>query len=175
MNTLSFSLAVNTEDSNFIDVFPVIDGKTVDATVLDFIAILAAEDLSFACFDIFTCSCGHAGCAGYFDPFIVASQPNAITWYTAGQIANLLGAPILTFEPSAYKAALATLRADILRLHADGKTFTILTDVDWGSEDEEALIILDPTKQEAQMRAWMGAQPQRDFALRELAELATDN
>jgi hypothetical protein len=175
MNTLSFALTPNSEDAAYIDVFPVIDGKTVDATVFDFNALLAAEDLPFACFDIFTCSCGHAGCAGYFDPFIAATQPDAVTWYTTGQIANLLGAPILTFEPSAYKTALATLRADIARLHTEGKLFTILTDVDWDDDDEEAVIRLDPAEQEMLMRKWMADPERQDFAVRELADLASDN
>lgn len=122
MNHLEFlimteTVAANedTEAHQLLSVVPIIDGLPFDVGVLDAALLFALGARTYE-FDLFTCSCGDGGCAGFFDSVKVVSTETEVRWhipeapYRARMAAELLpppGSPIVfTFEKQAYLAAL---------------------------------------------------------------------
>lgn len=175
MATLSFTFSPSPHEPDITDVLPVIDGRPVETCHLDFIALLAAEGLPAATFDLFTCSCGHAGCAGFVDPFVVTTEARSVAWTTTGDVAHLLGAATLTFDRAAYAAALASLRAELRRRVDQGATFVLLTDTEIDETDHEQVLRLDPAAQEARMRDFLADADRIGHARAELTGMTDTN
>lgn len=147
-STLSFDLHV--EDEEFIDdstpaahprkyrsveARPRVDGVPLTkAYVFDTRAVLGYGARSGET-DLFTCSCGVAGCAGIFDCVSIDVSDQAVGWTFPkepfrGALSPALFAPdaalTVCFERAHYEAALETLKAELLSLASDGGLPVIL-------------------------------------------------
>lgn len=88
-HTLSFDIQVSelcheedqpTSSVVFIEVRPRVNGKALTSHyVFDTLALLAVGPRD-ANFDLFTCECGHAGCAGIHDDVQVRAQESTVSW-----------------------------------------------------------------------------------------------
>ena len=54
--------------------------ETFKNQLLNFVEVLCLIDLHFAEFDLFTCSCGIAGCAGYHYSVVQTVEDGIVTW-----------------------------------------------------------------------------------------------
>lgn len=130
MHTLSFSLvSSDIEDEEgrpyrSIEVQPFINGQRFCVSLFDAVLLLSAH-LQPQTLDIFTCSCGVAGCAGIFEEAELVVTDQSVAWhFPENPFRERLnpelieaGQPLtFVFERAGYTAALAQLRADLLSL-----------------------------------------------------------
>lgn len=82
--------------------------------------VLSASKFNFAEFDLFTCSCGDAGCAGYHDTIMQTTEPNLVTWTFPAQdyykTEELLGNLVFRFDKNKFLSEFANLYTDVLEL-----------------------------------------------------------
>lgn len=108
-----------------IDVTPVLDGIPVpNIGVFDAVDMLlyGASDAET---DLYTCSCGNAGCAGFHEEVRLRAGPDTMAWefpeepYRASLDPAIIpaGAPLrVTFDKAQYTQALAALESDLEKL-----------------------------------------------------------
>lgn len=130
--TLTFSITVvETEDDEgrkvpVAEVTPLVNGKPVlphsNSRPFDALAVLQRRD-DRGEFDLYTCSCGVAGCAGIFEPVRLLSENGDVTWalpeepYRTALDAAQEGLPLaLSFKRRQYLAALDGLEVELLQL-----------------------------------------------------------
>lgn len=133
MNVLSFSVGhqfLESYASHSVEVHPLVDGRPLAAKVpaeFNVLTVLGAGDVALLETDLYTCSCGVAGCAGIFDHCVISSKEDAVQWQLPEEPYRRLidpalvaaGAPLLlTFDRAQYLAALASLRSELIELAA---------------------------------------------------------
>lgn len=81
---------------------------------------------TWSVFEPFTCSCGHAGCAGIWDGIYVRERGYSIEWRAKREDGyGFLPKTFFNFEKTAYKRAFKVLLSDIERL---SKEFDLVVD-----------------------------------------------
>lgn len=109
-------------NSRMLNIQATVDGQVLGTSlVLDFALLLVyglsdAEDL-----DIFTCSCGNAGCAGVYDSARISVYQDKLRWHFPYSVAKEVAPTfaveagqelVITFDSQAYAAELARVLAD---------------------------------------------------------------
>lgn len=147
MNTLSFILEFHPHEGDeeveahtLIEVHPVIDGVPFTVGSFDAATVIALGLREYE-FDLFTCSCGVAGCAGFNDPVHLTLTDTLVRWhipsdpYRQRMAAELLPPDetpvVFSFDQAAYRAALAQVEAEILAHEATAGVPCSLAPDDW--------------------------------------------
>lgn len=139
MNHLSFGIqiedvAAEPDDDigahRAIQVVPEVDGIIVSFAVFDALSVIA-HHLTSASFDLFTCSCGVAGCAGIFKEVALCVTDETVSWtFPEEPFRGRLDAALfpadrplrLVFDKAQYAQALSDLWERLLAVEAEGPT-----------------------------------------------------
>lgn len=146
------SCEVELHDGALHDVFLVIDGRKIERTFFDHIALVAASGVDLAAIDVLTCNCGNAGCAGYFDPLIIETGDSQVIWHCIGECVKHLGAEQYVFDKEAYSSDIDALQNLLLARIADGVRLPLLMDYEFDDDDEEYDVHLDLAGTVAELR-----------------------
>lgn len=107
---------------------PIVNGTLLSTSwVFDTTALLVRNNIGYHLFNMFTCSCGEAGCAGIHDEVHLRVQSDIVQWQFPRQkpfirilipthFASVDSPLVWTFDASAYATALASLIAMIEKL-----------------------------------------------------------
>lgn len=110
----------------YASVQPIVNGNLVNTPwVFDTMGVLVRQDPGYYLFDMFTCTCGIAGCAGIHDEVHVRVQNDVVQWqfprlepflaaFVPAHFASADNALVWTFETQYYQQSLKALM-DLLR------------------------------------------------------------
>ena len=110
---------------------PIVNGNVLSTGwVFDTTALLVRKNIGYHLFNMFTCSCGEAGCAGIHDEVHVRVQTDIVQWQfprqspfietlVPGYFASVDNPLVWTFEASAYTEALALLVTMLEKLETE--------------------------------------------------------
>lgn len=148
------------------DVLLVLDGKKIDKTFFDHIALVAASSVDLVAIDILTCNCGNAGCAGYFDPLIIEAGEEQVIWHCIGECAGHLGAERFIFDKETYLSDIEKLQKLLLSRIEEGVRLPLLMDYEFDENGEEHSVHLDLAETVTQMRENFQSRRYQEYALR---------
>ena len=110
---------------------PIVNGNLLSTSwVFDTVALLVRNNIGYHLFNMFTCGCGDAGCAGIHDEVHIRVQSDIVQWQFPRQkpfietlvpahFASVDNPLVWTFEASAYASALASLVVMIEKLEKE--------------------------------------------------------
>lgn len=107
-----------------VEVGLVLNGQPLADGLVDVASLIGCATLPLSRFDLYTCGCGIAGCAGFHDPLVQRRQGSTVSWATEDQklstVLGLADGRTLTFDAGAFDAAITTLYRDLLAFEQDG-------------------------------------------------------
>lgn len=107
-----------------VDVGLVLNGQPLADGLVDVAALIGCATLPLSRFDLYTCGCGVAGCAGFHAPLVQRRQGDTVSWTTEDEklstVLGLADGRTLTFDAGAFDAAITTLYRDLLAFEQDG-------------------------------------------------------
>lgn len=131
--------SVAEQKTNVIKTFNVlveIDGEVMCESDFGATAPVVASKFSEVEFDLYTCSCGIAGCAGYFDDIYQTRSDSHVTWKLRGKTSEQFKTETLVFDRNQFDEAFETLRKDIFDLETQGYHFVCVLDSFYDGESE---------------------------------------
>lgn len=143
---LSFQFKSTKNKNGFDDVYFALDDRLIEKRYFDHVSLVAVAGLELACIDVLTCDCGSAGCAGYYDPLIIETGEDTVTWHCPDDCADHLGVEKAVFDKAEYLAAIEGLQAEVVRRFSEGRSFMLLMDYDFDEDNREIDVRLDPAE-----------------------------
>lgn len=89
--------------------------------IFNLIEVLPIYKYNYVEFDLFTCSCGVAGCAGFQNPIIQNIKDNIVTWIFPDSNDYVTDKKIYNFELEQFKKVFSELFLEIIRLENKNK------------------------------------------------------
>lgn len=114
----------------------VINGTVYKHHLLDVVSILFGGSVRRSSYDIFTCSCGIAGCDGFHEPIEHARENGQVIWKIEDKkLSSVLEAKTLVFDEGDFEAARLSLLNDLKDLEAKGIYTRTLVEEDLSTEE----------------------------------------
>lgn len=137
MHTLSFRHTINVSQKSVATEL-LINNASTGNHYLEIAGLLFGGQGTNASYDLFTCSCGVPGCAGFHEPITQTRTNGQVLWAVPDEkTAKLLGADHLVFDAAAFDAAIAALYTTLLDFEGQGIIAETLIDENGGDEGEE--------------------------------------
>lgn len=119
MDTISFSLLINDERHTY-DVEVFLNEKKLPHNTFNLGEVLGATAQSFAEFDMFTCTCGHSGCAGFHTCIIHKKEDSYISWEFPEDNDYTTDKKLYLFNIEEFQANIDKLKENILEAEKNG-------------------------------------------------------
>lgn len=169
MHSLSFVCTPNTTTGS-VEVAMLIDGTNLYNGLLDVSGFLFAGHLNGVSYDLYTCSCGDSGCAGFHVPLEQTRDAHTVRWSIQDtKLAKVLGGNTATFDALQFDAACAELRAQLQAYEAQGLHADYLMG-DAADEDEDRRVPMTLAQLESHQAPYFAGQ----VALFEVQRAAAD-
>jgi len=137
MDTLSFRCTPDAKGTAVL-VEALINGASPTQNVLDIGGVLFGGALDTCAYDLYTCSCGHAGCAGFHEPLRQRRAGGTVEWLVEDEkLVRLLGTTRLVFDAAQFDAARAALKAELEAFEQQGLSAECLVSSFAPEEGEE--------------------------------------
>lgn len=120
------------------DVEVVLNDKPLGHRVFNGVNVIPASKFDFAEFDLFTCGCGVAGCAGFHTEVIQNKKEKAVQWTFPNDQSYNVNKLIYEFERLDFEGQIEDLRSQMLKLEKLNMHLTMCVKEDEGYDDEEA-------------------------------------
>lgn len=137
MDTIKFVIGTPYEThlaAKGVEVELFFNDKPVPHSILNVPQIVAAHKFKFAEFDLYTCSCGVPGCAGFHTQVIQTKVGSTTLWTFPETGEYKTEKMVYEFETSDFSAQFEKLMADLLKLEEDGIYNSVLIPQDYGDE-----------------------------------------
>lgn len=142
MHILSFVCTPN-PTAKTVEVTLLVDGQSPSGDLVDVLGFLYGGHLDGVSYDVYTCSCGNSGCAGFHAPIEQTRDAQSVRWLVEDdKLAHLLGAQEVIFDAAAFDAACADLRTALLAYEAQGLHAEDLAGAFHDEDDEPSPIVL---------------------------------
>ncbi len=133
MNNISFEISRGKEKvcgQKVLDISISIDGKSHPYQFLDYFGVVGSLWASEAEFYLFSCNCGSAGCAGYFDYLQTKKTEKTVQWSTKDKkLIETLGSDSFEFDRNDYEDAVVDFQEAVERELEQGWNLPDLIDV----------------------------------------------
>ena len=106
------------KDDKFFDVAVKINNEFLESSVCNVWAMVAAGLVGFAEFDLFTCTCGVSGCAGYHDPVKQSKTENNVMWLFSEDYK--IQEKFHAFERKDFEEKIINLKKEVFTLYKAG-------------------------------------------------------
>jgi hypothetical protein len=123
MDKIEFTIGEITEIKNSnireYDVQVILNGTVLTHQIFNAGDVVPTSRFDFAQFDLFTCGCGVAGCAGFFTRVIHQKTNNSVKWTFPDDNSYIVEKLEYEFDRSEFENALENLRNKMLDLEKD--------------------------------------------------------
>lgn len=143
-----------------------LNGNKVPHNILNTPKVVAAHSFKFAEFDLYTCSCGEPGCAGFQSPVVQVKNGETVTWTFPETDDYKTDKKVYEFENAQFTAEFEQLLANLLKLEEDGIYDTTLIPLDYGDEQDP----LELPQSIAKSFEWYGNRYQAEQNQREMLQ-----
>ncbi len=139
MDYINFSVTeskpIKDKDFKEFDVRVLLSGQQMIPAIFNAVEVMAAHNFKFAEFDLFTCSCGVPGCAGFQSPIVQKIKDNKVHWIFPDEGDYKTDKLEYVFDAEQFFDAFKNLINLILRKESNREFLT--SNIDWLSVDEE--------------------------------------
>ena len=119
MDNISFTLEFKQEQKTY-DVAVFLNDKKLPHNTFSLGDVLSATAQSFSEFDMFTCTCGHSGCAGFHTCITHRKENGIVHWEFPEDNDYVTDKKIYQFEQTHFENSIKCLKSDICQAEKEG-------------------------------------------------------
>lgn len=140
--------------------------------ILNLPEVLAAHTFKFAEFDLYTCSCGVAGCAGFQAPVVQTKNNGVVTWTFPESNDYKTEKKTYEFDNEQFTAQFEELLANLLKLEEQNIYNTTVIPTNYGDDDSHTAVPQSIIKSfEWYGNRYQAEQNQREMLLEEFPDM----
>jgi hypothetical protein len=130
MNKIDFEIRKQDKIGKYYyyDIHIIIDDYLYEYSPFNGVVPLAASEYDYTEFDLFNCTCGEAGCAGFHAPIKQEKENNTVTWYLEDKYKEIFGTNKLVFSQKAFEETFQNLTNNVKDLEKNGWHLFLLID-----------------------------------------------
>lgn len=130
MNTIDFEIQKKDKvgNYNYFDINVLIDRKIYTYETFNGAVPISASQYDNVEFDLFNCTCGETGCAGFHVPIKQEKENNTVTWYLKDKYKEIFGTNKLVFSQEDFEETFQKLTNNVKDLEKNGWHLFLLID-----------------------------------------------